>query len=122
MPFQVSERTRKIWERYNNGATYVEMCAEFGSGQSTIASAIYRGRQIGEIPPSRPAHPLTVGVSTYMPRGSIGRVLTSLTRDQLDWVADNAREVGCHTLSEYVLEIVRDAYEEDMAKKGRAGR
>ena len=117
MPFKVMDRTRKIWERYNNGATYVEMCEEFNCGQSTISSALHRGRRLGEVPPARPAHPLTAGVSTYMPRGSIGRVLESLTREQLDWLADNAREVGCHTLSEYVLEIVRDAYEEDRARR-----
>ncbi len=117
MPFKVMDRTRNIWDRYNNGATYDEMCEEFNCGQSTISSALHRGRRMGEVPPARPAHPLTAGVSTYLPRGSIGRVLESLTREQLDWLADNARGVGCHTLSEYVLEIVRDAYEEDRARR-----
>jgi len=46
----------------------------------------------------------------YLRLGSISAVLDDLTNEQVDWLATQTRQLGCETVAEFIVEVVRDAH------------
>lgn len=115
MPGIRSERTTRIWQMYNEGKSNKEIAAELGVNYSLVTSALCRGRDAGVIPPVILGSPLNHGTNYYLHKGTMGSVLTKLTREQLVWLTKLAEKYGCETMAEVILELVRDAHaiEED---------
>jgi len=105
-----SEQTKTIWRLYNEGWSNKEIAAEMGLKYSTVTSALSRGRSDGVIAPVLLGSPLIHGTNYYMHKGSMGQLLTKLTRDQVLWLSREAEQYGCETMAEIILEIVRDAH------------
>jgi len=112
VPATRSEQTKTIWKKYNAGKSNKEIAKELGLKYSTVTSALTRGRAEGVIPPVLLGSPLNHGTNYYMHRGTMGYVLTRLTREQVLWVCREAEKYGCQTMAELMLELVRDAHAE----------
>ena len=110
MPAMRSEQTKTIWKKYNAGQSNKEIAAEMGIKYSTVTSALTRGRADGVIPPVLLGSPLNHGTNYYLHKGTMGSLLTKLTREQLVWLTKLAEKYGCETMAEVILELVRDAH------------
>jgi len=116
-----SPDTLKIWELHFAGHSVREIEAELGFKFGKINSALRRGRESGVIPPRRNERPLRMqvdGTQSYMRLGSISFIVNSLNLDQMHWLAAEIRTCGCETVSEFILELVRDAHANEEAKNG----
>lgn len=115
MPATRSKRTMQIWQMYNEGKSNGEIAKELGVSYSLVTSALCRGRDEGVVPPVILGSPLSYGTPYYMTRGTMGYVVTHLSREQQVWLAKLAKQYGCETMAEIIVEIVRDAHalEED---------
>ena len=96
----VKEQTKTIWKLRLEGNNSVE-----------IADLLGRGKEAGEIPKPK-TNPLLYNNPNYIKMGSIGGIINTLNHEQLIWLTDEAHGLGCETIAEMILEIVRDAYEE----------
>lgn len=116
-----SPDTLKIWELYLAGHSVREIESDLGFKFGKVNSALRRGRESGVIPPRRNERPLRMQVSgtqTYMRLGSISSIVNSLNLDQMHWIAEEIRKCGCETVSEFILELVRDAHANEELKNG----
>jgi len=95
---------------YNEGKSNGEIAAELGVNYSLVTSALCRGRAEGAVPPVVLASPLSAGTQYYLTKGTMGYVVTHLSREQQVWLAKLANQYGCETMAEVILEIVRDAH------------
>ena len=106
-----SPDTLKIWEMSLAGASSREIEAELDFKFGKVNSALRRGRDAGVIP--RPqAKSISSGShhKNYMRLGNVSAILDALTDKQVDWLATEARKIGCETVSEFIAELVRDAH------------
>jgi hypothetical protein len=106
-----TEQTKTIWKLNLQGENSREIATRLGLTKTLVDSAISRGKEAGEIPKPK-SNPLLYNNSNYIKMGNIGWLIKQLDRDQLIWLADEAHGLGCETIAEMILEIVRDAYEE----------
>ena len=114
MTGRVSKRTKQIWDMYNSGKSNGQISKALGVNYSLVTSAVSRGRDAAVIPPLQVASPLCYGSPKYCPRGTMGFVVTRLTRGQQAWLSDKATEWQCDSFAEVILEIVRDAHAEEL--------
>ena len=116
-----SPDTLKIWEMSRAGKSSKEIQSELGFKFGKVNSALRRGRECGAISPRRKERPLRIqvaGTQTYMRLGSISSIVNSLNLDQINWLAEEIRTCGCETVSEFILELVRDAHANEELKNG----
>lgn len=109
-----SSDTLKIWKLHLAGYTAPQIQKKLKFKYAKVTSSIRRGRDIGALP--RPV--FKISSSTFARLGSVSSILTGLDRNQLDWLELQIEKYKCETVAEMVLEYVRDAYEEQLAKKG----
>tara|TARA_R110002072_G_scaffold16735_4_gene64965 strand:+ start:2540 stop:2896 length:357 start_codon:yes stop_codon:yes gene_type:complete len=107
----VKEQTKTIWKLNLQGENSREIAKRLGLTKTLVDSAISRGKESGDIP-KRKTNPLLFNNSNYIKMGSIGGIINTLNHEQLIWLTDEAHGLGCETIAEMILEIVRDAYEE----------
>jgi hypothetical protein len=50
----------------------------------------------------------------------MSQVFMPLDRDQYEWLGAEAERMGCETLAEYLVELVRDAHAESVDSKRKA--
>jgi hypothetical protein len=106
-----SPDTLKIWEMSLAGASSREIETELNFKFGKINSAVRRGRDAGVIP--RPSvRPISSGShhKNYMRLGNVSAILDALSEEQVEWLATEARKIKCESLSEYIVEIIRDAH------------
>ena len=111
-----SEQTKKIFKMFLKGKTSVEIQAKLGVSQGVVAGALARGREAGVIPPKRLATPLDQLRNSKVNRGNIADIINGLDDDQQMWLIRNTVDLRCTTISEFILEIVRDCYFDEKEK------
>ena len=91
--------------------------AAFVGRQSRLAQErlIATGRQRGHIPPRPPKQdtPKSKCKRLGLNLGSIQRVLDTLHEDQQDWVLDQCIALQMESVEEWIIETIRDLYEEN---------
>jgi hypothetical protein len=109
-----SPDTLKIWELSKKGFSSTEISHQTGWKFGKVNSALRRGRE-GNILPPHPIKPISSGShhQNYMRLGSVSAILDELSNEQVEWLATEARKIGCETVAEYILELVRDAHAEE---------
>jgi predicted transcriptional regulator len=108
-------QTEKIWKMTLAGMTAPAIAQELGVKFALVNSAVRRGRENGVVPRRKRKNPLKHGTKNHMRLGSISYIIKQLSEEQLDWLVINAHKCECETVSEYILEIVRDAFFEEVA-------
>jgi len=114
-----SPDTFKIWQLSKDGLSAREISAKLGFKFNKVNSALRRGREANALPPI-----LKKSIShsrhhkNYLRLGSISTVLDDLTNEQVDWLAAQTRQLGCETVAEFILELVRDAHADEELKNG----
>ena len=85
-----------------------------GLSRSSVRTALTRGRKNGSIPPFKPASNLKhLLKAANLRNGHISEVFENLTIEQTRWLIEQAGEIECQTVSEYLIELVRDEYERE---------
>ena len=103
--------TLKIWDLFKEGLSPREISHKTGFKFAKVNSALRRGREANILPPVVKSQlSRQFGRQTYMRLGSISAICDALSEDQVNWLADEARRLECETVSEYILELVRDAH------------
>ena len=95
---------------YNDGKLTQEIADELGVNYSLVSCAVKRGRDAGIIPPTQPASPFSDGVPYHLNKGTMGYVVSNLTRKQQIWLARKAKKYGCQSMAEIILELIRDVH------------
>ena len=106
-----SPDTLKIWDLFKRGLSSTQISKELGFEFGKVNSALRRGRE-GNILPPHPIKPISSGShhKNYMRLGSVSAILNDLSEEQVIWLAKQTRKLGCETVSEFIVEIVRDAH------------
>jgi transposase len=111
---RTKEKTLKIWEAYRQGHNSKEVAEMMGLSRCAVRTALTRGRKNGSIPPLKRAsnlkHLLRAG---NLRNGHISEVFENLTIEQTRWLINEASKVEAETVSEYLVELVRDEYERE---------
>ena len=103
--------TLKIWQLSKDGLSARQISKKLGFKFGKVNSALRRGRESGVIP--RPTtKPISNGSQhkNYLKFGSISMVLDALTNQQIEWLATQTRQLGCETVAEFIVEVVRDTH------------
>tara|TARA_R110000782_G_scaffold8306_6_gene27163 strand:+ start:83 stop:445 length:363 start_codon:yes stop_codon:yes gene_type:complete len=112
----ISEHTKEIWKLSNEGMPQREITKLLGLNRGVVSGAINRGRKSGHCN-AKVKTKDTVRNSSLLTYGYVNQIIDALSVDQLEWLLCEASNVGYRTASEYVAELVQDAYEE--AKHGK---
>lgn len=114
-----SSDTLKIWQLSREGLSAREISAMLGFKFNKVNSTLRRGREANILPPA-PKKPISYvrHHKNYLRLGSISTVLDALTNEQVDWLAAQTRQLGCETVAEFILELVRDAHADEELKNG----
>ena len=105
-----TSRAHDIYHLFNHGLSIPEIMVRLRLPRSTVASAIQRGRKSGAVPPvKRRGDALR---AQGLRHGSIGWAYENLSDRQKVWLVDHLTRNEYGSVVEYVLELIRDAYEE----------
>lgn len=111
--------TRQVWDMALQGLSSREIAEELGLKVNTVANRILRGRAKGIIP-KRTEDDMSVRYrlkKSNTTLGSMMAIFDALSTEQRAWLVNQSIDCGCATISEFVVELVRDAYEEETSKK-----
>ena len=110
---ETKHTTQRVWELFLQGKSVPQIADELGIPKSSASSAVARGRQKGHLPPPRFRYRMSYMLKQHgMYTGNMSDIFNNLTVDQRHWVIDQAERIGCETVAEYILELLRDGHEE----------
>ncbi len=112
-PDTIKPQTRQIWDMSLQGMTAPEISRKLGLKFGLVNSAVRRGRERGVIKRRFNKNPLKRKGIAHMKLGSVSEITNGLTMEQLNYLIASASRCECQTVSEYVLELVRDVLEEN---------
>ncbi len=110
-PYLHSLRSQHILQMTREGYAAKNIAEELNLSYQLVSATIKKARDEGVLPPRKPKSPLIHNSTHYLKRGSIKQLVSQLSDDQALWLVREADKYGCETMSEIILEIVRDAYE-----------
>jgi len=111
---RTTEKTLKIWEAYRQGCASKEIAERMGLSRCAVRTALTRGRKNGSLPPlERTSNVQHLLRTVNLRNGNISDVFSSLTLEQTWWLIDQASKVEAETVSEYLVELVRDEFERE---------
>ena len=110
------QQTLQIWDNYRNGVGSKQIAETMGLSRCVVRSALTRGRRKGALPPLKRTKNLRhLMQNLKLKNGTMGEVMQTLDERQREWVLAEASSIGCKTVSEYLIELVRDEYERESA-------
>jgi len=114
----ISQRTKDIWTLANDDQklSNTAIAKIIGTSTGVVANAVFRGRVSGHCKPKLKTI-TTVFNGSHVAWGCIGHVINALSVEQAQWLVDECENCGCLTTSEYIAELVLDAYFEDQEGK-----
>jgi len=111
--------TLKIWDLSKAGLSPKQISHKTGFKFAKVNSALRRGREAKILPPIVKSQLSNqFGRQTYMRLGSVSSICNALSEDQLNWLGNEARRLECETVSEFILELVRDAHADQELNNG----
>tara|TARA_R110002153_G_scaffold37733_1_gene110276 strand:+ start:1482 stop:1841 length:360 start_codon:yes stop_codon:yes gene_type:complete len=111
---RTTEKTLQIWETYRQGHESKEIAEMMGLSRCVVRTALTRGRKSGSLPPlKRTGNLKHLLRAANLRNGHIREVFENLTMEQTVWLVSQASEIECQTVSEYLVELVRDEYERE---------
>lgn len=116
-----SAQTLEIIRLKDQGARNIEIAQTLGLPYTTVANAVHKGRARGDIPPLPSERSMTARAHSMrngMRFGSMVSMFEQLTEEQKVWLIDECIRLRIETYEEFVVELIRDAYEDSRIKKG----
>lgn len=114
---KTTPQTLQIWQEYNDGADPKKIAEGIGLSFCAVRKAISRGRKTGAVEPLDRTRDFKHQLrKRRLSKGSMKEVFGSISKDQQIWLLEQTSEIGCETVAEYLVELVRDAYEEEKNK------
>ena len=111
---RTKEKTLQIWEAYRQGHESKEIADMLGLSRPAVRTALSRGRKNGSLPElKRTGNLKHLLMKHNLRNGHIREVFDNLTMEQTVWLVSQASEIECQTVSEYLIEMVRDEYERE---------
>lgn len=111
---KTTAKTLQIWKTYLQGHESKEIAEMMGLSRRAVRTALSRGRKNGSLPPLKRTSNLPYLLMKHNLRnGHIRELFENLTMEQTVWLVSQASEIGCQTVSEYLIELVRDEYERE---------
>lgn len=110
------QSTKRVWELRLQGYSNLEIKDILDLTPCAIASAVRRGRECGALPRYNQTAMPDRRRGSEIRRGTISLILSGLSIEQQEWLVHEAADTGCETIAEYILEIVRDEYEQVKSK------
>ena len=110
---ETSDTTKQIWDLFLKGKSVQEIASELGVKRYHVSSALSRGREKGIIPRANRVYSTSYMLGKFgLKAGKMIGLMDQLSADQRVWLCTEASKIGCETIEEYLLEKVRDEYEE----------
>lgn len=110
-------RTQDVWDAFLAGTPALDIARDLGLANQTVYNLITKGRRKGIIPALiKKDGPRIRLRNAQLKTGNIGDVVWSLSLEQLDWLINECTSLRINTISEYILETLRDAHEEAKSK------
>lgn len=113
-----SDTTKKIWDLFLKGKSVPEIATKLGVKRHHVSSALSRGRDKGVIPRVNRVYSTSYMLVKFkLKAGTMISLMDQLSSEQRIWLCTEASKIGCETIEEYLLEKVRDDYEESNISK-----
>ena len=115
---QTSDSNKLAMKLYLEGNSITDISRATGRTEGALKTMLMRARQAGKIPKIARGN----GVE-YLCRksgvrmGTSREIVSALARDQVEWLFSESIRLKTRSVAEYITEIVRDAYEEEMEKR-----
>jgi hypothetical protein len=101
----------------------LQIAKDLGLANQTVYNLLGKGRRHGALPPiKRKYSDREMLRRARLKTGKINEVIDGLTREQLVWMVDQCAKMRIENVSEFALELVRDAYEEDTNRTRAEGK
>jgi len=111
---RTKEKTLQIWEAYRQGHESKEIADMMGLSRCVVRTALTRGRKNGSLPElKRTGNLKHLLMKHNLRNGHIREVFENLTMEQTRWLIEQASKIECQTVSEFLIELVRDEYERE---------
>lgn len=103
------------------GMSSKEISEVLGMKPNTVSNMLLRGRHKGVLPWRKEADmsPKYRLKKSGVTLGAMMSVVQGLSPEQRSWLIGQTEDLGCETIAEFIIEIVRDAYEEDLSKRSK---
>ena len=114
---------KRCVEMYEAGYYPQQIVAQTEFSPTEVRNAIARARRIGAITPHRNSRQqsLRFFVEKYHIKiGTVGAIGHALSPDQRQWLVNETARLGCSSVAEYLLEVVRDLHAEAVSASGQA--
>lgn len=113
---KINDSTTKIWDLYREGYKVTEISRMMNLSYPMVSSAVGRGRRAGILEPkSSYTLPYLLQINSLQ----VGRlkkdIINKLSQRQQNWLVNKSVDLGCESLAEYIVEVLRDEYEKDRA-------
>ena len=107
-------RYEQVADLMSKGMTDREVAAHLGVSVPAVRSGKQHARRLGIIPPHTPKSDYDAFADRIrrerFRRGNVREALEPLSPDQRKWLLNEAQDIGCKSLAEFICELIRDAH------------
>jgi len=118
-------RYQQVTDLLLGGMTDHQAAAHIGVSVWSVRSAKQHARRLGIYPPHTPKADYDTFTDRIrregFRRGNMREALLPLSADQRKWLLDEAQDLGCESLAEFICELIRDAHAVALDEKERRG-
>lgn len=112
MPAKPHPQRDQILEMYLSGQNPQQIAEELGLDRKIVGGVVYRARRDGKIPKLRGKKTLNrLLAKTGLRYGGAAFLRDELSPEQQEWLVEECVKLKVDTIMEYLLELVRDEYE-----------
>lgn len=116
-------KTHEVWAAFRAGVKPIQIAKDLNLANQTVYNLLGKGRRHGAIPQiKRKYSDRDLLRHARLKTGKINEIIDGLTRDQVLWVIEQCSRMRIENVSEFALELVRDAYEEDTNRTRAEGK
>ena len=117
---KTTKRTLEIWKLYSQGVSIVHIAEKLSLKPNSVNAAVVRGFVKGVVTKRKAASGMRPALKRMgLQTGSVRDIFDGLDEDQRNWLMDEVMGMGCETIAEYLLEQIRDAYEESKDEESK---
>ena len=115
---ETSESSKLAMKLYLEGRSMAQIAQATGRTEGGIRTMLARARRAGQIPRATRGNGIEYLCRKSGVRMGTSREITAnLNREQVEWLFSEALKYKTRSVSEYITEIIRDAYEEEMERR-----
>lgn len=112
-------KTHDVWNAFRAGVAPLQIAKDLGLAKQTVYNLLGKGRRHGVLPQiKRKYSDRDLLRRAHVRTGKVNEIIDGLTREQVVWMIRQCSKMRIENVAEFALELIRDAYEEDISKNG----